>query len=411
MATQEFTFTLAKLKALKPREKTYAVRDTKNPVLSARVTPGGIVTLQVRRRPKGSHKVVTVSICKLSDGIPMANVYERVVEIAQSLNAGVNPNEQKRQNAIDKEVASRTLREVYSEYQTKLNPHTHKPLSSGTLNIYDRTMNRDLDEWADQPMINITGVMVLDRFKQLNAKYGSGTAQKMAGLIGACWAYANDMADIGNGAEAYGPPPLRLLNKMLPGWRKTASRTRKINDNDLPAWLAAVRGEGGIAGAFLEMLLLTGMRRRELSELRWTTVDMRRRVFTVPHTKNGTPLTLPITDRVMELLRWSRKAYPKADRPLPALDPRGAISRVTKQTGVPFSCHDLRRSFTTLADKSGAGQYIIKAVLNHASGGDVTSEHYVQYDADDLREPMQKIENFILSKAKAHRDNVLEVVR
>ena len=86
---RSFTFTLARLKALEPSDKVYTVTDTRPPALSARVTPKGQTTLQVRRRPKGSRKVVTISICKLSDGVPLADVRERATMIVQLMNQGI----------------------------------------------------------------------------------------------------------------------------------------------------------------------------------------------------------------------------------------------------------------------------------------------------------------------------------
>ena len=76
-----------------------------------------------------------------------------------------------------------------------------------------------------------------------------------------------------------------------------------------------------------------------------------------------------------------------------------------------------------MADHSGAGQYSIKGALNHSSGGDVTGQYYAAYkplddsgnvNLDEVQAmgvSLQKIENYILSQAKAHRDNVLEVVK
>jgi integrase len=320
MTANHFTFTLARLKALEPRDKTYAVKDDKNPALSARVSPGGIVTLQVRRRPKGSHKVVTVSICKLTDGLAMVEIHSRVTEVITSFNAGINPNTKAKQDAVTEEVQSRTLQSVFDEYKGKLHKYTHKLLSESTLKAYETVITRDVADWADQPMINITPVMVLNRYKDLTKKGRS--AKKMAGLIVSCWTYANEMADTGDGIDAYGPAPIKLLNRQLSGWRKAGVRNRKVSADDLPQWLAAVREEGGIAGAYIEMLLLTGLRRRELSGLKWENIDLRKRTFTIVNTKNAKRLTLPVTDRVMEILKWSKKKYPHAACPLPVSNPR-----------------------------------------------------------------------------------------
>ena len=63
----------------------------------------------------------------------------------------------------------------------------------------------------------------------------------------------------------------------------------------------------------------------------------------------------------------------------------------------PLSSH----AYTTLADLSGAGQYAIKAITNHANTNDVTGLHYASYDDPrDLLAPMQKIEDHILGLAR-----------
>ena len=64
-----------------------------------------------------------------------------------------------------------------------------------------------------------------------------------------------------------------------------------------------------------------------------------------------------------------------------------------------FTLHDLRRLFITQADALDLSTFVVKRLVNHSMGSDVTSG-YVVSDVERLRGPMQKIEDRILSLAK-----------
>ena len=56
-------------------------------------------------------------------------------------------------------------------------------------------------------------------------------------------------------------------------------------------------------------------------------------------------------------------------------EPKRAIDDVTDTTGIEFSCHDLRRTFTTVAESLDISRYTIKALLNYRQdSGDVRPE-------------------------------------
>ena len=59
-------------------------------------------------------------------------------------------------------------------------------------------------------------------------------------------------------------------------------------------------------------------------------------------------------------------------------------------TGIKFRCHDLRRTFITIAESLDIPHYALKALLNHSMGNDVTGG-YVVMSVDRLREPMQRV--------------------
>ena len=73
----------------------------------------------------------------------------------------------------------------------------------------------------------------------------------------------------------------------------------------------AAEGKGGHGkkhrgpfGPFIQMLILTGARRSEVSEMTWREVDLETRTWTIPgeRTKNGQPHSVPLSDAAVALL-------------------------------------------------------------------------------------------------------------
>lgn len=154
---------------------------------------------------------------------------------------------------------------------------------------------------------------------------------------------------------------------------------------------------------FLFLLLFTGLRRQEATQLRWENVDLLERTLTIPDPKNHEPLRLPLSSFVLELLSSrSRRAVNEYVFPGSGVDgyfvePRAAIQCVIESSGVEFTLHDLRRTFITVADSLDIPAYAIKRLVNHKMRGDVTAG-YIVSDVERLRRPMQQITDFILTR-------------
>ena len=163
----------------------------------------------------------------------------------------------------------------------------------------------------------------------------------------------------------------------------------------------------GLHGAdmrdYFMTVLLTGMRREEALKLAWADVDMKGKTFTLRDPKNHNDHTLPMSDYLLELLT-RRKAVAVAE--FVFADSQGrkisnfryAQAAVTKASGVSFCIHDLRRTFATVAESLDIPAYALKRLLNHADGADVTAG-YIVVNVERLREPMQKITDYVLKSA------------
>jgi integrase len=162
-----------------------------------------------------------------------------------------------------------------------------------------------------------------------------------------------------------------------PGGRETP-RDRVLSDGELAAvWQAAEAFEWTYRG-FVQLLILTGQRRNEVSELAWREIDFDAKIWTLPaaRSKNGIEHTIPLSDQAAGILRACPRiadsefvftlngrapltGHHAIKRRLDALMPAGTP---------PWTLHDLRRSFASGMAGLGINLPVIEKLLNHVSG-------------------------------------------
>jgi len=172
-------------------------------------------------------------------------------------------------------------------------------------------------------------------------------------------------------------------------------------------WWKAVHAEPEYARDFVLTALFTGMRRGELMALRWENVDLVAKTLHLPKTKNGDPLTLPLSIFLFDLLsgRLERSngspfVFPGPGKDGHLIETKKFLSRVGAGSGVSFTLHDLRRTFITIAEGLDVPYYALKRLLNHRANGDVTGG-YIVVNAERLRGPVEQVAQRILELANA----------
>lgn len=245
------------------------------------------------------------------------------------------------------------------------------------------------------------------------------------------------------GGTTYSNPVAVLSSKKRKAWFKVDRRRTLIKNSDLPAWYKAVMGlDNTIMTDYLRFLLFTGLRRQEAATLKWKQVDFQEGCFTIMDTKNKLPHTLPLSDFTHKLLKdrqeglkteleaakaalgnidkmnqrqqqMANTRYALAESRLESpyvfpgegktgyiVEPKRAIDAVTTATGITFTCHDLRRTFATLAESLDLSGYTVKALLNHKQADNDVTGGYIILNVDRLREPMQKITDALHARIK-----------
>jgi integrase len=128
-------------------------------------------------------------------------------------------------------------------------------------------------------------------------------------------------------------------------------------------------------GAIIKLLILTGQRASEISDLKWEEVDFERDLISLSasRTKNKRAHRVPISDRVRTIL----EARPQNGREFVfgVGQQRGfsgwsrAKANLDEAVKIPsWRIHDIRRSVATGMGEIGIQPWIIESILNHVSG-------------------------------------------
>ena len=326
---------------------------------------------------------------------------------------GRDPVQERQQSRLQ----ATSLKHAYTEFMK-----ARKTLRASTRKDYTRIFDTIFATWHDKPLTAITKKMVLDRHQELTQSRGKAHADLCMRFLRSVLNFAKAVYDDPQGHAILPENPVRVLT-VTRSWNKIERRRSFIKPVDLPRWYAAVRalrlceltnpnlpGEVDYSlyetiADFLELLLFTGLRRQEALTLQWQDVDLHSKLLTIRTTKNGLSLHLPLSDHLVTLLA-GRRASARNPYVFPGktghgylIEPKRQIRKVIETSGVPFTAHDLRRTFITAAESLDISAYAIKRLVNHKVTNDVT-EGYIGWDVDRLRNPMQRITDLLLKHAQ-----------
>lgn len=309
---------------------------------------------------------------------------------------GININSVER-NAKLKGV---TLVEAYQEYIKS------RTLTDNTLKDYSKAMRLGFPDWHNKPIEAITRNLIENRFNNLSKK-SPAQANQIFRFLRALLNFAKEKYTADDGEPLIPSNPCDRLT-ALKKWHRIDRRIRYLEPNQLKPWFEALNvfaeSRGDTIKDYCIFILLTGCREQEAARLKWEDVDLNNSTVTFRQTKNHRIHLLPCGDWLTQILTDRKKNSKSNDYVFPAQNKYGhlkyhrkSIATINESSGIEFTLHDLRRTFASIVNHQlsrSFSMYTIKRLLNH-SGGDVTAG-YIQFGIDDLREPMQLIENFVL---------------
>jgi len=184
---------------------------------------------------------------------------------------------------------------------------------------------------------------------------------------------------------------------------KPITKNDALQREQLPAWFNAVKQiQNPVISAYLQALLLTGVRPNELVSVRWEDVDFQWNTLTIRDKIEGLRVIslTPYTARLMVALprrnEWVFSSLTSASGHL--VEPRIAHDKACAIAGLDVTLHGLRRSFASLCEWIETPAGIAAQIQGHKPQG-VREKHYIRRPLDLLRMWHVKIESWILEQA------------
>jgi integrase len=246
------------------------------------------------------------------------------------------------------------LFERVAEEWIKRDQAKNKPSS-----LYQVTRSLEVDllpAWRGKRVDQITKRDVLELLDRIADRGAPVMARRVQSHVGRFfrWCIERDILKI---------DPTQAMPRVGNG----KSRDRVLTDEELAkVWTAC----SGPYGAVVRMLALTGARREEIAQLRWSEIDGDTIRLEGSRTKTGEPHTIPLSSAAQALL----KGLPNIGEYVfsgarPISNWGQCKQRLDNASGVTgWRIHDLRRTVATGMQRLGVNLQTIEAVLGHVSG-------------------------------------------
>jgi integrase len=370
--------------------------------LSVRITSKGVKSFVVQRRINKRPVIVTLG---RYPEMTIQIARKQAIKALNSISEGVNPNNK------DKEVLIQniSLGQVFSDYTRSRGSN----LKNNTKKGYESAFNNYLIDWEGKPIADITRDMVEKKHRAIT-KQSPTRANTVMRQLRAYLNYAMGEYEDSAGNPIFIHNPVSRLSHIK-AWNREKRKQTVIKTYDLKKWYDTVMelpqhqlnnkkpNTAEVCRDLFLFILFTGLRRREASTLMWDNIDFKDHSLTIEDTKNHETHSLPLTPFLLEVLERRKSDSPyifqgtTPEKPLN--DPKKQLDKVRKISGVYFNLHDLRRTFITIAESLDINTYALKQLLNHKDQRDVTGG-YIITDMERLREPMNRISNYILEQVK-----------
>lgn len=228
---------------------------------------------------------------------------------------------------------------------------------AGTKAYYREQVDRHLSDLFDRPIDALTLPDLERALRPFEDERGKPTSTNLhlRTIIGIAFKRASVVRRIPNVAEA--------LKKV-----KYKPKNNKVKFDVNDRWIAldlimAKKERNLIIGTAWEVMLFTGLRCKNVIELRWEDLDLERATLSVAELKNDEARVFPIADRVVRAFRalpkHSEWVFPQADTSRHIVHPEQFKEMTDGKLRSIFTAHDCRRLFTTAARRIRLPAYII----------------------------------------------------
>ncbi|MFU8927226.1 tyrosine-type recombinase/integrase [Acinetobacter puyangensis] len=255
----------------------------------------------------------------------------------------------------------------------------------------------------DVPLVGITPELLV-QWQNKEAETRPGRAALGFRIVRTCinWCQEHELYSTLIEAKVHQAKRVRRAVPVLKPVKNSVQR------NQLKDWFLAVNKiENIMHRTFLQVSILTGPRSESMRSLTYSQLDFKWKTISIWDKVEQENRIIPMTPYVEKLLKalpkntetdyvfWSKQSTTGH-----ITDIRKNYYRALEESGLPkFTIHDLRRSFSNLAEWLEIPTGVVAQIMGHKPSA-TAEKHYKDRPVDLLRLHHTKIENWILNEAE-----------
>lgn len=359
---------------VQPTQQLMVYKDDEQPGFRLRVYPAGTKIWYLETRIRGrlyNRKIGSATLYKTREARSLAK--QLIGELVQGVDSQSNLKDRDREakKAASERRHAETIEQASNQYLSTVD------LKPATLKYYRKLITRGLNDYGRKILCEVDADFIRRIYEEISARVTPLHATKCVRYIRTLRLWR----------ELDNPVPTRM--------RMAASKPRQARlepSDGSRIWAMLQPYLTTSPGAYLALMLLTGCRSSELSNLLVEQVDLSEGYFRLKETKNGRDHKVYLSHAASEIIA----PFVKGKEPGEVVFIRSKEGRSVKerlQSQKPWSNHDLRKLFAIVAMEIGVPYPVIKAALNHSTG-DVTLTHYAQATPSQLRSCWEKVATF-----------------
>jgi integrase len=352
--------TAVAIEKMRPRAYRFEVGDGRAQGLRIVVSPSGHKSFIVRFRLGGRPKKYTIGSVTLGLKAARAEAAKVILQVAQ----GNDPTLAKREKKEEQRLAALAVEDTfYSVGERFLKVEAFPKLRSA--DMLRKTLQRLVyDTLGARSIADVKRSEVVRLLDGIEEDRGPVAAESALAVIRRIMSWHAARSD------DYRSPIVRGMSRVN---IKARSRTRVLTDDEIgKVWRAA--DDAGPFGHAVQLLLLSGARRTEVTHMRWNELSGSDWLLPSERNKTKAPLLRPLSAAAMEVIARTPKTSEEFVFCADGVHPFSGYTRPKEKldaaSGVSgWRIHDLRRSARSLMSRAGVASEHAERVLGHTVGG------------------------------------------
>jgi integrase len=380
-----------KLRSLKPSDAG-VIYDGSLPGFGVRVSDKGLLTFILVARFKGGSSPARRRLGRYP-ALSLAGARKKAHEWLELIQKGTDPEEEARKAKKAAQLKQdNTLPARIEEFLRQRHVTEQRQIAETT-----RILRKELAAaWSDKLLHDITRRDVKDRVTEIAERGSPAMARNVltAAKVFFEWAVDEEYLDA---SPAAGISPKKVIGER-------PIRDRVLQDDELVAFWRATEAMAYPFGPLYRLLLLTGARLNEIGGARWSEIDFKTKILTVPpeRFKSKVPHTIPLSGSALAILNSLPRldggdclfSFKSGKSPINSfsvgkerLDELVA-EELGKAPESPFTIHDLRRTVRTRLSALKVEHRVAELVIGHGKRG--LDRVYDQHEfLDEMREALE----------------------